>query len=111
MENLKTIKELLGKTQKKITNTYAQTWHGGHLLEMAELYHIPYNKLDIDWLKLINDVNQYLHLVKLANDYGIAWDYDYYDPICLSEAIEDEEIALAQQARKDYHYNYQQKLA
>ena len=50
---------------------------------------MPVDRKDIDWLQLIDDVEQYETLLSEARDVGVIWDETEYDPLPLQQEIED----------------------
>ena len=70
-------------------NKMFDSQRGQELLFKAEQYNMPVDRKDIDWLQLIDDVEQYETLLSEARDVGVIWDETEYDPIPLSQEIED----------------------
>lgn len=62
--SLDTIRDILRKTGKRISNDYAMTDHGKQLLKTARKHRIPYDEHQIDWLSLIDYVNESAMFVK-----------------------------------------------
>lgn len=62
---------------------------GQELLFKAEQYNMPVDRNNIDWLQLIDDIDQYEALLEEARELGIEWDESEYDPIPLEQEIEE----------------------
>lgn len=59
------------------------------LLKKARQFRIPYKPRDIDWDKLSRIIEDYEELMALAAKHDVEWNYDFYDPICLQQEIEN----------------------
>lgn len=80
---------------------------GKEILAKANKYNIPYNKnkTKIDWLRLIDQVNEYDLLLREAESYGIYWDLSEYDPERLKSEL-DEHIRLERHNRANQYWDY-----
>lgn len=63
---------------------------GKEILATAKKYNIDYNKDDIDWLHLIDQIENYEELLQQAKNNNLIWDLKNYDPIGLKQLIEDD---------------------
>jgi hypothetical protein len=76
------------------------------LLATANKYKIPYNPNKINWIELIDTIDEYESLIKKAIEYGINWRLSTFDPIGLEQEIEEAEfrdIAERQSLHRYYH--------
>ena len=70
-------------------NKMFDSQRGQELLFKAEQYNMSVDRDNIDWLQLIDDIDQYETLLAEARDLGIIWDETEYDPIPLEQEIEE----------------------
>lgn len=54
-------------------------------------YNIPFDLENINILKLEQQIDEYEELLTTAREQGIDWDISQYDPVALSQAIDDQE--------------------
>jgi hypothetical protein len=66
-------------------------------LERAALYNIPYQAYEDDYYGLMQDIDRYEFLLEQAEELGIFWDANEYDPVALEQLIEERE----EQARNE----------
>lgn len=83
--------ELFARKAKSAYERMLISERGKELLSKADEFNIPFDKDSINWLALIDEIEQYEKLIEKANQLGLNWDYHYYDPIGLEQAIEDTE--------------------
>lgn len=86
--NFDTAKEAMSRMAKRVYENMLGSERGEELLAKAEEYNIPYDKDYINWLELINLVEEYEALLLQADEYNIAWDLSEYDPIGLQQEID-----------------------
>jgi len=79
---------------------------GKYILSKADEFHIPYDINQIDWLNLISEINSYELLIKEANEINLDWDYGYYDPVGLEQAVINHEELANQEKYDVYSYFY-----
>lgn len=72
-----------------VNNNMFNSVRGQELLLKAEQYNMPIDRSDIDWLQLIDDIDQYEALLEEAKELGVYWDESEYDPIPLQQEIEE----------------------
>ena len=65
-------------------------------------YNIPFDLENINILKLEQQIDEYEELLTTAREQGIYWDISEYDPIALSQAIDDQESYYRQERRDLY---------
>jgi len=65
-------------------------------------YNIPFDLENINVLKLEQKIDEYEELLNEARERGIDWDISQYDPIVLSQAIDDQE-SYYRQERSDLY--------
>jgi hypothetical protein len=85
------IVELFERKAKSSRNKMFFSQRGQSLLCTALRYNIPVNEEDVDWLSLIDEIDEYEALMQRGRELNIEWDYDYYDPVGLEQAIIDHE--------------------
>jgi hypothetical protein len=78
---------------------------GTEILASAKKYHIAYNKDDIDWLHLIDQIENYEELLQQAKNNNLIWDSKNYDPIGLKQLIEDD-ISQEREWSRDQNSDY-----
>lgn len=86
--NFDSAKEAMSRMAKRVYENMIGSERGEELLKLAEEYNIPYDKNYINWLELINLVEEYEALLLRAEEYNIAWDLSEYDPIGLQQEID-----------------------
>lgn len=87
-KNLDSAKEAMSRMAKRVYENMLGSERGEELLSKAEEYNIPYDKDYINWLELINLVEEYETLLLQADEYNIAWDLSEYDPLGLQQEID-----------------------
>lgn len=87
-KNLDSAKEAMARMAKRVYENMLGSERGEELLAKAKEYNIPYDKNYINWLVLINVVEEYEALLLQANEYNIDWDLSEYDPIGLQQEID-----------------------
>jgi len=75
------------------------------LLTKANKYEIPYNPEKINWIELIDIIDEYESLIKKAIECGISWRLSSFDLLGLEQAIEEEEMR-AMEERQSLHRYY-----
>ena len=65
-------------------------------------YNIPFDLENINVLKLEQKIDEYEELLTTAREQGIYWDISQYDPVALSQAIDDQESYYRQERRDLY---------
>lgn len=86
--NFDSAKEAMARMAKRVYENMLGSERGQELLSKAEEYNIPYDKNYINWLELINLVEEYEVLLLRAEEYNIAWDLSEYDPLGLQQEID-----------------------
>ena len=65
-------------------------------------YNIPFDLENINILKLEQQIDEYEELLTTAREQGIDWDISQYDPVHLSQVIDDQE-SYYRQERNDLY--------
>lgn len=101
------INELFGRMAKDAYFKMMCSDRGKEILAKANKYNIPYEKTKtkIDWLRLIDQVNEYDSMLREAEEYGMYWDLSEYDPIGLKSELE-EHIRLEHNNRANQYWDY-----
>lgn len=100
------IKECFSRIAKLVYSDKLNSSDRQELLSKAEEYNIPYDKENVDWLKLSNDIENYEEIITRAAMYGIDWKNFGYDIMAIQDEINNIEIAESnyiKEARKDYY--------
>ena len=79
--------EMFARKAKSVRERMEISERGQATLIKALKYKIDFDKQNIDWLLLIDEVEEYECLIKEANELGVDWDYRYYDPVGLEQEI------------------------
>jgi len=105
------INELFGRMAKDAYFKMMCSERGKEILAKANKYNIPYDKTKtkIDWLRLIDQVNEYDSMLREAESYGIYWDLSEYDPRGLESELE-EHIRLERNNITNKNWNYLGRL-
>ena len=85
------IDQLIELFTRKAKNVYEKmliSERGKEILAKAAEYNISFDKQNINWLSLINEIEEYEELIGKATQLGLDWDYHYYDLVGLEQAIE-----------------------
>jgi hypothetical protein len=99
---LEVYKRMCARSHNKIMDSE----RGQNLLSKASKFNIPFDREDIDWLKLIGDVEEYEALLCEAEDMNINWDDSQYEPIFLLQEIEQSRHEHSESRREmlsDFH--------
>lgn len=101
------INELFGRMAKDAYFKMLCSTRGKEILAKANKYNIPYDttKTKIDWLLLIDQVNEYDSMLAEAKEYGMYWDISEYDPAGLKSELE-EYIRLESTNRSHQYWDY-----
>ena len=101
------INELFGRMAKDAYFKMLCSERGKEILAKANKYNIPHDKTKtkIDWLRLIDQVNEYDSLLREAKEYGIYWDLSEYDPRGLESELE-EHIRLERNNSTNQYWDY-----
>ena len=78
----------MSRMAKRVYENMLGSERGEEVLAKAEEYNIPYDKNFINWLELINLIEEYESLLLRADEYNIDWDLSEYDPIGLQQEID-----------------------
>lgn len=89
IDNLQQAGEAIRRMAERTYKKMATSPRGRRTLASANEYSIPYDPNDVDWLRLISQIEEYESLLKQARDYNVSFDTGYYDPIGLEQLIED----------------------
>ena len=84
------ITELIESFKRKAKSTYERmliSARGQEIFSKALKYYIPFDKDDIEWLSLMDEVNEYEDLIEKGDELNIDWDYSFYDPVGLKQEI------------------------
>jgi len=106
IEESDAIKGCFSRIVKLVYSDKLNSSDGQELLSKAEEYNIPYDKENVDWLKLSNDIENYEEVIARAAVYGIDWKNFGYDIMAIEDEINNIEIAESNyiiEARKDYY--------
>lgn len=99
---------LFARTAKNAYQSMLVSQRGKEILSKAHKYKIPFEAQKIDWLDLIDEIEEYELLIERADELDVDWDYKHYDPIGLEQAIENcerEEYLGQQDLRRSYYAN------
>lgn len=100
------VRALIARSARRAYEAELASVRGKETLAKAEQYKIPFDLNNIDWLTLMDEVEEYELLLDKAEELNMDWDYRYYDPQGLEEAIEEYEYeeSLAQRSLyKDFY--------
>ncbi len=86
--NMESAKEAMVRMSKRVYENMLGSERGEELLAKAVEYNIPYDKSFINWLELIDLVEEYEALLVQADEYNIDWDLSEYDPVGLQQEID-----------------------
>ena len=86
--NFDSAREAMSRMAKRVYENMLGSERGEEVLAKAEEYNIPYDKNFINWLELINLIEEYESLLLRADEYNIDWDLSEYDPIGLQQEID-----------------------
>jgi len=84
------VAELVELFKRKAKSTYEKlliSVRGEYILSKALKYYIPFDEDDIDWLSLMDEVNEYEDIIEKGDELNIDWDYSFYDPVGLKQEI------------------------
>jgi hypothetical protein len=110
MDNLASFKESIGRMAERANQRMLETDALKELIEVADKYNIPYDKNEVNWLDLVDVIQEYEFLLKQLEEYNLDWDMDYYDPIGLEQTIEDHEHQLREERKDLYRYYLSTRL-
>jgi transcription-repair coupling factor (superfamily II helicase) len=85
--NMDSAKEAMARMAQRVYENMLGSERGEELLAKAVEYNIPYDKSFINWLELIDLVEEYEALLIQADEYNIDWDLSEYDPVGLQQEI------------------------
>lgn len=80
------------------------------LLTKANKYEIPYNPEKINWIELIDTIEEYESLIKRALECGITWRLSSFDLVGLEQAIEEEEMRAMEEEQSLHRYYLSTRL-
>ncbi len=100
------IKATFGNMAKRVYLRMLESERGQDILSKAKKYNIPYNKSDISWLRLIDEVDGYEAMLREADESGITWDISEYDPAGLRQALDDNLHLCLKEKREMYWDRY-----
>lgn len=104
-DNLENVHKAFVSMSQRAYLKMLESERGAEILKSAKKYNIDYNKDDIDWLHLIDQIENYEELLQLAKNINLKWDTKNYDPIGLKQLIEDDlfqESKWAEEQNSDY---------
>ena len=105
IDNLENVHQAFVAMSKRTYLRMLESERGEEILASAKKYHIVYNKDDIDWLHLINQIENYEELLQQAKNNNLIWDLKNYDPIRLKQLIEDD-ISQERDWSRDQNSDY-----
>ena len=82
------IRELFSRTARRAYEHELISERGQQTIAKAKQYNIPFDQDNIDWLALMDEIEEYEFLLTKAEELELDWDYRYYDPNGLEDAIE-----------------------
>ena len=85
-QHAKEIAELDQRTIALITGSAKR-----NVIRLANKYNIPYNKDDIDYANLRNEIEDWADCLKTAKELDIEWDESEYEPVYLKQLIDEKE--------------------
>jgi hypothetical protein len=100
--------ELFARTAKNAYQSMLVSERGKETLSKAYEYKIPFKIQKIDWLDLIVEIEEYELLIEKADKLDLDWNYNYYDPMGLEQAIDnalDEGYLEQQDLSRGYYAN------
>ena len=59
-------------------------------------YNIPFNIQNVNFLELEQKIDEYEELLGKAREQGVSWDISQYDPVALSQAIDEQDCYYRQ---------------
>jgi hypothetical protein len=106
IDNLESFKDAIQRMAKRSYQKMLDSEKGKKLIASADKYDIPYDKDNIDWLRLIDLVQKYEMLLEKATEHNLDWDTSYYDPMGLEQKIEDYHLYQSTEEKKDLYWYY-----
>ena len=91
---------------KSVYESFLISERGQDLLAKAEEFEIPYDISNINFIELLDKVEEFERTIARANEYGIDWKNFGYDIMAIEDEINNIEIAesnYVKEARKDYY--------
>jgi hypothetical protein len=67
-------------------------------------YNIPFNIENVNFLELEQKIDEYEELLGKAREQGVSWDISEYDPVALSQAIDEQDCYYRQERSDLYAY-------
>lgn len=110
MSELDTAKESIKRVNTFVYQNMLDSSRGRTILSKANEYHIPYDKCNIDFLELIELIEEYEHLLDEAAACDIEWDLSTYDVIGLTQEIEEHKHEENKSQRSLYHDLYSSRI-
>lgn len=86
--NMESAREAMALMSKRVYENMLGREGSEELLAKAEKYNILYDTNYTNWLKLMDEVENYEELLAEAAKYNIDWDLSEYDPVGLKQEIE-----------------------
>lgn len=105
IDNLENVHRAFVAMSKRAYLKMLESERGTEILASAKKYHIVYNKDDIDWLHLIDQIENYEELLQQAKNNNLIWDLEIYDPIGLKQLIEDD-VSQEREWSRDQNSDY-----
>jgi len=87
---------------KSVYESFLISERGQELLSKADEYEIPYNANDINFLELLDQVEEFEEVIARAEKFGIDWQDFGYDIIAIEQQIE--ESVLEEASYRKYAY-------
>lgn len=81
------VRELFARTAQRTYDKELNSERGQQTIAKAIRYNIPFDKDDIDFLGLMDEISDYEFLLKIADELSLDWDERHYDAVALEKAI------------------------
>jgi len=103
--NIESAREAMSRMSLSVHVNILGSERGAELIEKAHEYNIPYDSRNINWLELIDRVDEYEALLLEAEEYNIEWDLSEYDPVGLQQEI-DYQVRVERAHSNDLYRDY-----
>jgi hypothetical protein len=100
-------KQLIKLLERKARSAFEKMMiseRGQELLAKAREYNISFDAQNVDFLSLMDEIDEYEALIARSDELNMDWDFDCYDPVGLEQEIEACEFAERQSAAQERAY-------
>ena len=97
--------KLFERKAKSVFEKMLVSSRGKEILSKATQYNINFDRNDINWLDLSDEISEYEDLIKKCDEFHIDWDFSVYDPLSLEQEIsffEQKESAFNRESYYDF---------